>query len=467
MDKEKTKHTQNLRTFYILILTQMFSLIGSRISGFAISIWVYAETGNATPLAMVAFFSTLPMVFASGLSGVLADRWDRRYVMVLADAGQAFGTVLLLISFSSDGFQIWHLYGVSFISAIFAVFQGPAFSASVTMLIPDDQRDRANAIRQLGSPVSGVVAPALAAFVYAWVGVTGAIWVDLATFVVAVMVVFSIHIPRPKQTEEGKAMAGSVWKEMVGGFAYLFARKPLFFMMLYTSLLNFLLNIAGVLFTPYILSRTGHDEAALGALMSFMNAGAIVGVLGVGLWGGIRPRMKAIIPSIILVGIFAALVGVSQSPYTIGAFVFLVMLPIPVVNTLFSSILQIKVAPDVQGRVFASLGQISMLLSPLAFLLAGPLADQVFEPMVSTSSWQTFAPLVGDGAGAGIGLIFVMSGTLIVFSSIVTFLVPSIRKLEAILPDFEPVADQDAEDYFEPEQPVDAPIIEPEPAPAI
>src|SRR5690606_13882355 len=134
----------NLRTFYTLILTQVFSLIGSQISGFAISIWVYQQTGDATPLALVSFFFIVPQVLAAGLSGVLADRWDRRYVMMLADTGQAVGTVLLLISFASGQFQLWHLYAVTFLQSLFNIFQGPSFQASVTMLVPDEQRDRAN-----------------------------------------------------------------------------------------------------------------------------------------------------------------------------------------------------------------------------------------------------------------------------------------------------------------------------------
>lgn len=146
------KPTYNMRTFYTLILSQAFSMIGSRISGLAISMWVFGQTGDATPLTLVAFFQILPTVLASTLSGLLADRWNRRYVMALADAGQAVGTVLLLISFLSGNFQLWHLYAVSLFQSLFGVFQGPAFQASVTLLVPDDQRDRANAIQQISGP---------------------------------------------------------------------------------------------------------------------------------------------------------------------------------------------------------------------------------------------------------------------------------------------------------------------------
>src|SRR5690606_17570380 len=102
--------TYNMRTFYTLILTQVFSLIGSRISGLAISIWVFNQTGDVTPLTLVSFFFIVPQVLAAGFSGALADRWDRRYVLILSDTGQALGTALLLIAFATGDFQLWHLY---------------------------------------------------------------------------------------------------------------------------------------------------------------------------------------------------------------------------------------------------------------------------------------------------------------------------------------------------------------------
>jgi MFS transporter, DHA3 family, macrolide efflux protein len=272
---------RKLWTFYIIILTQTFSMIGSRISGLAIGFYIFNQTGEATPLALVSFFAVLPMVLASTISGVMADRWDRRYVMIIADAGQAVGTALLLISFVSGDFQLWHLYAVTFIQAIFGVFQGPAFQASVTMLIPDEQRDRANAIQQLTGPLSGIIAPAIAGMIYAAAGVTGAIAFDLFTFLTAVAVVVGVRIPKPTQTAEGQAMRGSVWREAVGGLQYLFKRRTLFFLMLYIALINFLFTAAMALETPYLLSRTG-DEAILGTLLSVMNVGALIGGIFIG-----------------------------------------------------------------------------------------------------------------------------------------------------------------------------------------
>lgn len=427
--------TANLRTFYTLILTQTLSLIGSRISGLAIGIWVFQQTGNATPFALVSFFSVIPLVLASGVAGALADRWNRRYMMALADAGQALGTLLLLVSFTSGAFALWHLYVVTLIQAIFATFQSPAFSASITLLVPEDQRDRANAIQQLSGPLAGVIAPILAGAIFAWIGVSGAILIDMLTFLVALVVVLSITIPQPKQTAEGRATRGGLLRESLGGLRFLLSRRVLFGLMLFVSLVNFMFSGVGTLATPYLLARTG-DAATVGLLLGVMNLGAIAGGITMSVWGGTRPRIHTIMPGLLVSCAFMIVVGMGQNPLVLGAAMLAFIFPMPMINASFMSMLQAKVPPDLQGRVFAVVGQLSMLLTPIAYLLVGPLADTVFEPAAQGPNWQFFAPIVGSGLGAGIGLMFVISGAFIGIGALMIYGLPAIRAMEANLPDY-------------------------------
>ncbi len=430
-----TNKRRNLRTFYTLIITQTFSLIGSHMTAFALGIYVFKQTGAVTPLALVALFSFLPQVIVAGVAGVLADRWDRRYVMMLSDAGQAIGTVILLVAFLTGTFQVWMLYVVTFIQAIFGVFQQPAFSASVTMLIPDDQRDRANAIQQLTSPAAGVVAPIFAGVLYAVIGLTGVIAIDLFTFAVAVIVVLMIHIPRPVQTDVGRAMQGSMLKEAFGGLRFLWKWRTLFGLTLQLALVNFLFAGAGILFTPYLLARTG-SEATYGTLMGVFSLGAIAGGIVIGIWGGTRPRIHTIMGGIIASAVFLTLVGAAQTPILLGVALFLMYFPIPMVNALAMSLMQAKVAPDIQGRVFAALGQIATLLIPFAYLLVGPLADNVFEPAVGAPGWERVAPLVGSVTGSGMGLLILIAGSVLLITTTVAYAIPRVRHMEAELPDY-------------------------------
>jgi DHA3 family macrolide efflux protein-like MFS transporter len=111
------------------------------------------------------------------------------------------------------------------------------------------------------------------------------------------------------------------------------------------------------------------------------------------------------------------------------------MFMLPFVNTASTSIFQAKVAPDVQGRVFAAMGQIAMLTTPLAFLIAGPLTDRVAEPAVRSPAWKAVAWLVGAQAGAGMGLLLVVGGLATAALSLVAYALPAMRRLEANLPD--------------------------------
>jgi MFS transporter, DHA3 family, macrolide efflux protein len=428
-----------LRTYYLLLVAEAVSMLGSQISGLAVSIAVFRQTGHATPLALVAFFAAAPPVLLGGFAGALVDRFDRRTIMLIANIGFALSSGLLLISFASGHFQLWHLYVLALASSLFAVIEGPAFQASVALLVPDAHRDRANAIGQMTAPAAGIVAPVVAGLLYALIGVVGSIAVDMATFGVAIVALLLVRIPMPAETEVGRAMSGSIWRQAFDGFRYLWDRPALLGLSAYFTLVNFLLAGALVLLAPYVLSRTG-SGAMLGLVLGVVSVGGLAGAGVMGVWGGTRPRIHTIVPGILIGGLFLALGGTARGVLSIGASLTLFAFVNPFVGAAATSILQAKVAPDVQGRVFAALGQITGLLMPLAYLAAGPLADGVFEPARRLALWRNVAWLVGAGPGAGIGLLFIVCGALTALLSLGVYALPTIRRVEAILPDYQATA---------------------------
>lgn len=433
------KQRSGLATFYTIVITQAFSMIGSRMSGLAVGIWLFQETGDVTPLALVAFFGLLPTILGSNVAGLLADRYDRRLIMVLADTGQAICTAALFWLFLTDAFRIEYLYILAFLQGTAEMFQGPAFGASVATLVPDKHRDRANAIQQLMMPAAGLIAPAAASLLYSLVRVEGVILFDLFTFGVAMVVMFFSHIPRPTKTDAGQQSRGSFWKEFTAGFSYLWSYKPMMLLLICACLVNFVMNGLGIMNTPYILLRTDNNEVLLGVLLSVMNAGAIAGGLLIATWGGTRPRIHTVMPAIIGMGLAAGIFGIAQHPVAMGTSMFMIMFCPPLANACLFSILQGKVPPDLQGRVFAAVGQIALLMTPLAYWLVGPLADTVFEPAVGQTGWSTVAPLVGSNAGAGIGLMMVIGGAILAVVCVGFYLLPSVRHFERDVPDYAPV----------------------------
>lgn len=423
------------QTFYLILLTQTFSLIGSHMTSVALGIWLFTHTGNTAPLLLVSFFNELPGMVGGSLAGVLIDRWGRRWVLLLADAGQAVGTLLLLLAFVSGVFQVWMLYLVVLLQGSFAIFQQPARDAATTMLIPEAQRDRANAWQQMAFPLAGTVAPMLTGVMYAWVGVVGVIGVDLLTFVGAATAVALIHIPLPPRSRESQAAQGSVWQEMWVGFRFLRQRRPLLILILYLTLLNFLLNGPLGLSLPYLITVTGRQTYASG-LMGLMSLGAFSGASLITAWGGTRPRLHTLLPGYLFTGVMMVIYGLVRTPWLLGLSLYLLMIPLPIGNALFISILQTKTPPDLQGRIFGLTSQLGYLGATISFLAIGPLVDNILEPAVHQLGWTAVAPLVGAKPGAGIGLLLVITGLVILLTTLPLLLHPAIRQLEYHLPDY-------------------------------
>lgn len=225
----------NVRTFYIYTLTQIGSLIGSLMTATALGIYLFTTTGSTTPILLASFFGALPLMLGGVFAGVVADRWNRRVLLLVSDAGQAVATLLLLASFAAGIFQIWHLYSIAFLQGVLATLQRPAIEASVTMLVPEHHRDRANTIRQVTGPSAGIIAPVLTGLTYAVVGVIGVLVIDLLTFIVAAVTVYLIHIPQPEHISDGSTGTRSVWREAWQGVHYLWTRRVLFSLMIYAA----------------------------------------------------------------------------------------------------------------------------------------------------------------------------------------------------------------------------------------
>ncbi len=400
----------------------------------AIGIRISVQTGQAAPLLLVAFFNELPPMLLGSVAGVLVDRWNRRWVMMLADTGQAVGSLLLLASFMSGSFQLWHLYVIVLLQGTFSMFQSPAEDAVTSVLVVDAHRDRANALKQMSFPLAGVIAPAITGLIYPLVGIAGVVTVDMITFLIAVAVVFRMHIPQPPPSEEGKAASGGFWRELRGGLAYLGARRALLGLIIYFSVLNFLLNGPLDLSIPYLIKVTS-SESLTGLLLAAMNAGALVGGAAIALRRKTWKRIHVMMPAFLLTGAMFIVYGTSRTPLPLAISMFWLLFTLPLGWGLFTAMLQSKTPPDMQGRVFSVFNQLGFVASTSSFFLVGPLVDRVLEPAVKPG-WA-FTAIVGDQPGAGMGLVLVAVGGVILVMTIGTYALKAIRRIETDLPDYQ------------------------------
>ena len=436
-----------MRAFLVVWAGQVASLLGTAMSQFALTIWAYQITGSATALALVGFFSFGPGVFFGPIAGALVDRWNRKLVMMLSDLGAGVCTIVIFILYSTGNLQIWHLYVAGVITGIFGAFQWPAYSAAISTMLPRAQYGRANGLLSLAESVSGVFAPIFATGLLALVGLSGVQLFDIFSFTVAVSALLVVHIPQPEISEAGTAGKGSLIQESVYGFRYILRRPSLLGLQVTFLGINLTGNVAGTIQAPMLLARTGSDEAVLATVQSVTAAGSVLGGLLLSTWGGPKRRVHGVLLGMILTSVLGEMfMGVGRTVVSWSAAGFLFGMIMPFVNGSNQAIWQAKVPPDLQGRVFAARRMIAQITAPIAMLIAGPLADQVFEPAMQAggSLAPVFGGLVGTGAGAGMGLMLVIFGALGALVGLAGYAFRVVRDAEDLLPDHGASASQAA-----------------------
>lgn len=424
--------------FSVVWFGQLISMTGSGMTRFALTIWVWQETGEATALAVVALFSFAPAIVFSPIAGAIVDRVSRKRVMIVSDLAAGLSTVALLILYSTGHLEIWHLWAAGFVASSFESFQFPAYSAAITTMIEKKHYTRANAMVGMVGSASIIIAPALAGALLPLLGLDGIMLIDIVTFSFAIGALLWVVVPNPRETAAGKASRGSLLQESVFGFRYIFSKPSLLGLLSIFFTINLTFGLAMILFAPMILSRTADNTVILGTTQMMFGIGGVVGGLVIAAWGGFKRRVHGVLLGLILTSVLGQVViGLGQSVQLWGLGAFLTMFFMPLTNGSSQAIWQAKVPPDIQGKVFATRRLIAQISAPVAMIMGGRLADAVFEPAMASGGAfaQFFRPLVGSGPGSGMALIFVFSGILGVIAGSMGYLVPAIRRAEDILPD--------------------------------
>jgi MFS family permease len=430
---------QGMTAFTIVWFGQVVSLVGTAMSGFALTLWAYRTTGLATALSMVAFFNFAPMMIMSPLAGVLVDRWNRKWTMALSDLASAMATLIILLLFLTGHLQLWHLYATGALSAVFQTFQWPAYSAAISMMVPKTQYQRASGMISVAESGSGIAAPILAG---ALVGILGfeRLWVifaiDLVTFAIALGALVIVTIPNPPVVESEHPE--SLLKQSMFGFHYIWQHRPLFNLQMVFFTSNLIASLCLTIFPALVLARTGNNAAALGSTQSAAAIGGVVGGALLTAWGGPKRKVNGVLMGMVLTSLLGVLVvGLGRSLTVWMAGSFLMMVVETILNGSNQAIWQSKVPPALQGRVFSVRRMIAQVSAPIAMLSSGPLADKVFGPamMPGGSLVPLFGWVTGVGPGAGISLMFVLAGLAGALVGAGGYLVPSIRNVERLIPD--------------------------------
>ena len=422
----------------IVLAGQAISILASSMTGFALSIWVFQQTNSATTLGIMTTAFTLPYLLIIPLAGVMVDRYNRKLMMAVSDLAAGLGTLAILILYLTGGLEIWHFYAVNVLIGLGSAFQWPAYSAAITTMVPKEQYGRANGMMTLVQAAPGIVAPLLAGALLPFIGLQGILLIDVVTFLFAIGALLLVVIPPPARTIEGEAGKGNFWYETTFGFKYIFQRPSLLGYVIMLFIANLFLGFTNSVQVPLVLSRTGNDSLILGSVET---AGAIswtAGSLIMSAWGGPKRRIHGALLGWIAYCLFGCVLFALGTDLKVWIPTILVAgLGSNIGIATSQAILQAKVAPDVQGRVFSARRLLTWFPDTFTPILGGLLADTIMEPAMKSQTWLAgiFGGLFGSTPGSGMALIMFFFGLLTILTMLSGYIIPKIRNLEDILPD--------------------------------
>ncbi|MFM8322179.1 MAG: MFS transporter, partial [Chloroflexota bacterium] len=388
------------RPFFVIWSGQAASLLGSQLVQFALVWWLTQQTGSATVLASATLAGMLPQVFIGPLAGALVDRWNRRWVMIIADSLSALFVLALAGLFWSGQVQVWHIYLLMFLRSAAGGFHWPAMQASTSLMVPKEHLSRVQGLNQVLSGLMNIGAAPLGALLIAWLPMQGVLAIDVVTAGLAILPLCFVRIPQPERAP-GAVQQASLGQDLQAGFRYVWRWTGLMLIALMAAVINLLLTPTGSL-QPILVTRHFNGGAfQLAWLETAWGLGMVSGGLLLSVWGGFRRRILTSMLGLVIMGL--AVLGVGLAPANAfplaAALMFLVGLSNPIVNGPLFAVVQAVVAPEMQGRVFTLISSLATAMTPVGLIVAGPLADRL-----GVQTWY----LVGGVVTAlmGLGALF-------------------------------------------------------------
>ncbi|MCX7682684.1 MAG: MFS transporter [Anaerolineae bacterium] len=392
--------------FFTIWGVQALSILGSMLVQFALIWWLTRQTGSATVLAIATLVGMLPGIVIGPFAGALVDRWNRRMIMIVADGIVALATVVIAYLFAVGMAQVWHVYAIMFIRATAGGFHWPAMQASTSLMVPEKHLSRVAGMNQALHGIINIISPPLGALLLGLLPMQGILAIDVSTAVLAILPLLIFHIPQPQGRSDRKF---SLWGDVKEGLRYVWGWPGLLAVMVMATIVNFLFNPAFSLMPILVTRHFGGQAMELGWIESAWGIGVVVGGLTLGVWGGFRRRVWTSLSGLLGMGLGTLCIGLSPATafWLALSATFFVGFMNPITNGPLIAILQAKVAPDMQGRIFTVIQSAATATSPLSMVIAGPVAD-----------WL------------GVRVWYIVAGTVCILMAIVAAFVPIIVHLE-------------------------------------
>ncbi|HEY9771356.1 MAG TPA: MFS transporter [Coleofasciculaceae cyanobacterium] len=429
-----------MQTFFIVWIGQVVSLLGTKLTEFALGFWIleqtYQDTGTITQFALTILFMYLPKVIISPVAGVLIDRWNRRSAMIMSDLGTGIVTLVIFSSVLSNNLAVWQIYLALIASSSLNAFQQPAYTAAVAQLVPPQNLSRANGMVQASFAIAKIAAPAIAGLLLKYLGLETILLIDISTFIIGIVTLISVKFPDFKRyTRAKRKVVNQVVADAIAGWNYIVLRPGLIRLVCFIAISYFTMGMLEVVLWPLLYQPGSTDQ--LGFVLSVGGCGMLLGSVLMSLWSGPSNRVKAIISCVGFQGLIVLIGGLKISPIILTIGIFGYLFSQPIIVSCNQAIWQSKVPSRLQGRVFALQQTLERSLAICAYLLAGPLVDNVLNPLMTEGGVmaQMIGKIINTGMGQGVTLLLILLGIINLMVVAIAYREPRLRYLERELPD--------------------------------
>lgn len=405
------KVDKSFHKFLLLWSGQFVSSIGSGLTSFGLGVHIFQQTESATAMALVTLLAFLPTFLLSPVAGVLADRYDRRLLMILGDGLSVTGLLFILICMRNDQAQLWQICVGVTISAIFSSLLEPSYKATVTDLLTSAQYTRASGLVGIAESAKYLISPILAGFLLAVTEIRVLLMIDICTFFVTVLA--TLVVKRGIKVRRKEKVSFS--KELKDGWAAVSKNKGVLTLVMMGAVITLLIGVIQTLFAPLFLAFA--DSITLGVGETVSASGMLVSGIVIGSISVKKGYAKMLCVSLFFAGVFMVLFGLKESTVLICIGGFLFFATLPFTNAALDYMLRTNIDNELQGRAWGFVGIISQLGYVFAYGFSGVFADWI-------------GGVLGIGVGCGAAILIMIAGVLLSGTAIVLYKIKSVRALE-------------------------------------
>lgn len=418
-----------LRRFVIVLTGQLMSLLGSQLTGFGMSVWVYEHTGSAALFGLASAGVILPRLAAQLMAGALLDRYDRRLTLIVGNVGAGACSLGLLVLFVLGHLAVWNVIALTAACSIFNCVIVPGTYAIDAALVPAEYLPRTNGLRQVGTALTSLSGPALGSFVLAWIGIGGLLAIDMTTMLCAVAALIYVRVPNPPG-HGASTDGGGMLAQVSAGSRYALSNPGLRALVMLFASAFFMFGLIVLSLVPLVLGVG--DATALGIVMSSAGGGALVGGLAVTWWGGPKRHARAIPLCFMAGGVCLVLGLLRPTTWLIAAAAFGYMATRSVAGSCHAIIWQTHVPGALHGRVMAFETTATSASLALAYLVGGPIIDG-FESLLRRGGLleANLGIVWGVGPGRGTALLGGLLGTVHIVGALAALRYAPLRALDA------------------------------------